>query len=42
MAEREATEEELMNWFDWERPDTAHSYVKGGIKLTEKWSERTW
>jgi len=36
MAERGATEEELMSWFDWDR------YVKGGPKLTEKWAERTW
>lgn len=42
MAERGSTEEELMNWFDWSRTDTAHRYVKGGPKLTEKWAERTW
>ena len=42
MAERGATEEELMSWFDWDRYDTAHRYVKGGPKLTEKWAERTW
>jgi hypothetical protein len=40
MAERGATEEELMHWFDWSRADTAHQYVKRGIKLTEKWSDR--
>jgi len=33
MAERGATEEELMAWFDWDRYDTAHGYVKGGPKL---------
>jgi len=42
MAERGATEEELLHWFDWERVDTAHEYVKRGTKLTEKYSERTW
>jgi len=42
MAERGATEEDLMHWFDWDRVDTAHSYVKRGTKLTEKWSDRTW
>ena len=42
MAERGATEEKLMHWFDWDRVDTAHSYVKRGTKLTEEYSERTW
>lgn len=42
MAEHGATEEELMHWFDWDRVDTAHVYVKRGTKLTEKWSKRTW
>jgi len=41
MAEHGATEEELMHWFDWDRVDTAHEYVKRGTKLTEKWAERT-
>lgn len=40
MAEHGATEEDLMHWFDWDRVDTAHQYVKRGTKLTEKWSER--
>jgi len=40
MAENGATEEELMHWFDWDRPMTAHKYVKRGTKLTEKWSKR--
>ncbi|MDH7607700.1 MAG: site-specific integrase [Candidatus Bathyarchaeota archaeon] len=42
MAERGATEEQLMHWFDWDRVDTAHEYVKRGTKLTEELSERTW
>lgn len=42
MSERGATEEKLMNWFDWDRVETAHNYVKRGTKLTEEYSERTW
>lgn len=42
MAERGASEEQLMHWFDWDRVDTAHEYVKRGTKLTEQYSERTW
>ena len=41
MAEEGASEEELMHWFDWDRVDTAHEYVKRGTRLTEKWSDRT-
>ncbi len=41
MAEEGASEEELMHWFDWDRVDTAHEYVKQGTRLTEKWSEKT-
>jgi len=42
MAEKEATEEELMHWFDWEKVETAHKYVKRGTKLVAKWAERKW
>lgn len=42
MAERKSTEEELMNWFDWDRYETAHGYVKGGPRMTKELSERTW
>jgi len=42
MAERGASEEQLMHWFDWDRVDTAHEYVKRGTKLTERLSRRTW
>ena len=38
MAEEGASEEELMHWFDWDTPASAHKYVKRGTKLTEKWS----
>jgi len=42
MAERGATEEELMHWFDWSDIRTAHKYVKRGTRLIEKWAEREW
>lgn len=42
MAENDATEEDLMHWFDWDDPRMAHRYVKHGTRLTEKWSERKW
>jgi integrase len=42
MAERGATEEELMRYFDWDRVDTAHGYAKRGPRLGDKWSRRTW
>lgn len=42
MAEHGASEEQLMHWFDWDRVDTAHEYVKRGTKLTERLSRRTW
>lgn len=42
MAEHGATEEQLLHWFDWDRVDTAHDYVKHGVKLTEELSSRTW
>lgn len=42
MAEHGSTEEQLMHWFDWDRVDTAHEYVKRGTKLTERLSRRTW
>ena len=42
MAEQEATEEQHMAWFDWDRYDTAHNYVRGGPRLTRKWSQRKW
>jgi integrase len=42
MSEMGATEEELMHWFDWSDPKTAHNYVKRGTKLIEKWAERNW
>ena len=42
MAEHGADILELVNWFDWDRSDTALDYIKRGTKLTERLSERTW
>jgi integrase len=42
MAERGASEDELMAWFDWASPITAHKYVRKGTKLIERWTERIW
>lgn len=41
MAEHGATVADLMNWFDWDRVETAIGYVRRGTKLAEKWSDRT-
>ena len=41
-AEHGATEEKLMHWFDWDRADTAHKYVKRGTRLIEDMAERNW
>lgn len=40
MAEKGATEEELLHWFDWSGFQSAHKYVKRGTRLTKKWSDR--
>jgi len=42
MAERGATAYELLNWFDWDRTDTALNYIKRSGRMTEKLSSRTW
>lgn len=42
MAEREATEDQLMAWFDWDSAMVAHGYVKRGPRLTRRFSKRTW
>ena len=42
MAEHNYTEDQLMSWFDWSDPKTAHDYVKRGPRLTEQASRRTW
>lgn len=40
MAEHEATEEQLLHWFDWQRVETAHRYVKRGTRLIKKFADR--
>lgn len=40
MAEHSYTEDELMHWFDWNDPRTAHGYVKGGTTMLQKGAER--
>jgi integrase len=40
MAEHGASEEQLLHWFDWERADSAHTYVKRGTKLIEMEADR--
>lgn len=42
MAEDGATAYELVNWFDWDRTDTALEYVRRGGAMTERLSKRTW
>ena len=42
LAEYGCTEYELMAWFDWDSPQTAHKYVKRGTRLIERISQRTW
>jgi len=42
MAENGATAFELVNWFDWDRTDTALEYVKRSGKMTQRLSNRTW
>jgi len=42
MAEEGASEEELMRWFDWDSPLTAHRYVEAGTRLAERWTKRKW
>ena len=42
MAEDGATAYELVNWFDWDRTDTALEYVKRGGAMTERLSKRKW
>lgn len=43
MAEHEATEDELMKWFDWDDAKTAHGYVrKHSPRLGKRFEEREW
>lgn len=42
MAENGATAYELVNWFDWDRTDTALEYVRRSGQMTERLSNRKW
>lgn len=42
MAEEGATAYEMVNWFDWERTDTALEYIRRSGRLTERLSSRVW
>ena len=42
MAENGATAYELVNWFDWDRTDTALEYVRRSGAMTQKLSNRKW
>jgi len=42
MAENGATAYELVNWFDWDRTDTALEYVRRSGQMTQRLSNRTW
>lgn len=42
MAEKGATEDELMDWFDWMSSETAHDYVERSGTLSKKFAERDW
>lgn len=42
MAENGATAYELVNWFDWDRTDTALEYIRRSGAMTEKLSNRKW
>lgn len=40
MAEQGATEDELMDWFDWDSSGGAHGYVRRAGQLADKWADR--
>jgi len=42
MAESGATAYELVNWFDWDRTDTALEYIRRSGAMTERLSNRKW
>jgi integrase len=42
MAEEGATAYELINWFDWDRTDTALEYIRRSGAMTERLSKRKW
>ena len=42
MAESGATAYELVNWFDWDRTDTALEYIRRSGQMTQRLSNRKW
>jgi len=42
MAENGATAYELINWFDWDRTDTALEYIRRSGQMTQRLSNRKW
>ena len=42
MAEEGATAYQLINWFDWDRTDTALEYIKRSGRMTQELSDRKW
>ena len=42
MAENGATAYELVNWFDWEKTDTALAYIRRSGAMTQRLSDRVW
>jgi len=42
MAEEGATAYQILNWFDWDRTDTALEYIKRGGRMTQELSDRKW
>jgi len=42
MAENGATAYELINWFDWDRTDTALEYIRKSGQMTQRLSNRKW
>lgn len=42
MAENGATAYELVNWFDWDRTDTALEYIRRSGAMTQRLSDRRW
>jgi len=42
MAEEGATAYQLINWFDWDRTDTALEYIRRSGRMTQELSDRKW
>jgi len=42
MAEHSGTAYEIINWFDWDRTDTALEYIRRSGTMTQKQTNRKW